>query len=90
MVARKVISCPKCGRQYLPGEIFLPNNFLGQPEKIARDEKGNIINFEGIPMDLTADRYYCSCGQAFDVEATVTFKVTPIKDEFEDDFVTKI
>ena len=23
------IECPKCGREYLPGEICLPKHFLG-------------------------------------------------------------
>lgn len=33
----QVIKCPSCGWQYLPGELYVSNAFLGQPKKISRD-----------------------------------------------------
>lgn len=27
----ELIICPKCGREYLPAEIYYPNEFLGKP-----------------------------------------------------------
>jgi hypothetical protein len=32
-----VIECPKCGKEFLPGEIYLPKHFLGQPDSILRN-----------------------------------------------------
>lgn len=37
------IKCPFCDTEYLPGEIYLPKHFLGQPIDIERDIAGNIL-----------------------------------------------
>ena len=41
------IVCPKCGREYLPAEIYLPNSFLGRPHDIYRLTNGKVESFEG-------------------------------------------
>ena len=67
------IICPKCGAQYLPGEIYLPNAFLGQPRNVARDCTGKIVDYSGNSMDLK-ETYICDkCGCKFGVKAVVQF-----------------
>lgn len=81
------IKCPKCGMQYLASEIFSPKHFLGYASDIIKNGRGEVISFEGADMDLKADTYYCEhCGQAFNVEATIKFKVSKAKNEDSDGF----
>lgn len=69
-----VICCPKCGREYLPAEIFLPKEFLGNPDGIMRDYSGKIIDFLNYSMNLK-EKYVCdSCDTPFKVTANVSFK----------------
>ena len=79
-----VIKCPHCGRKYLPGEIYLPDAFLGTPKDVFRDEKGDILGFDGNDMDLT-ETYVCdNCLKKFTVEASITFKTEAVKDIFSE------
>ena len=67
------IVCPKCGTQYLPGEIYLPKAFLGQPKKVTKDFAGRILDFQGSTMD-TRETYICDkCDCKFSVRAQVQF-----------------
>lgn len=69
----KIISCPHCGYQYLPGEIFNPKYFLGQPRNIVRNIQGEILGFEGIQMSDT-ETFVCDhCGKDFNVSAKISF-----------------
>ena len=38
-----VITCPHCGYQYAPAEIFMPGDLIGNPEQVIRDALGKII-----------------------------------------------
>lgn len=68
------IECPKCGRQYLPSEIYLPNSFLGKPSEIAKTSAGKIDVFDGLSMNLK-EEYICDgCGCNFEVVANVNFR----------------
>lgn len=70
------ICCPKCNYQYLPGEIFDPKYFLGQPKEIIRNNLGEILGYEGIHMD-NSESFVCeSCGCEFEVSARITLCVT--------------
>lgn len=72
------IVCPKCGREYLPAEIYYPNSFFGRPQDIDRTNDGKIENFTGKSMDLE-ESYQCdNCGCRFQVSAKVSFKATEI------------
>lgn len=84
------IVCPKCGREYLPAEIFFPDNLLGRPTDIIRDDAGKIIFFSGTTMDLT-EEFTCDCGCCFKVEGNISFniKTDPNKD-FDEDYIVKI
>lgn len=76
----QLIKCPYCGAEYLPGEIFLPNHFLGQPKGIEKDYTGKFLYAEGIDQDLT-EFYTCDkCLSNFKVSAKINYIVTP---EFE-------
>ena len=71
----KIIKCPYCNYEYLPGEIFSPKHFLGQPERVIRTRKGEIVGYEGIEMD-TEEYFEClSCGNRLNIVAKVNFYV---------------
>ena len=67
-----VIKCPHCGSEYLPGEIYMP-------DEVIRDSLGKII-YEDYTTDDRApemvSHFTCEeCNKPFVVEATVTYKV---------------
>jgi protein-arginine kinase activator protein McsA len=69
----KFICCPNCNCQYLPGEIFDPKHFVGQPINIIRNNIGEILGYEGIKMD-TVETFVCEqCNTEFEVVAKVNF-----------------
>lgn len=71
----QTIKCPYCGAEYLPGEIFLPKHFLGQPKDIEKDFRGIILEYSGIEQDLT-ESYTCDyCKNIFSVKADIRYKV---------------
>lgn len=60
-----VIKCPKCGYEYTAAEIFFPQDLLGKPNNIIRDDKGHIMLVEGEQPCLT-EEYECEhCGTTF-------------------------
>lgn len=76
------ITCPSCGRQYLPAEIYIPNEFFGKPNNISRYVDGSIDTFFGKSLDLN-EWYVCdSCNQKFNVSAKIRFE-TSLEDTFE-------
>ena len=86
-----VITCPKCGREYLPSEIFIPKSFFGDPDLIQRDTEGKIIVVSGDLMDLH-ESYICDCcGTAFLVNTEVSFNVeVDVKNDFSNDYVSTL
>ena len=69
------IICPHCGFQYLPGEIYDPRHFLGQPKEIVRNNIGEILGYEGIVSDVE-ETYICeNCNNELRIKAKVTFVV---------------
>lgn len=69
-----IITCPVCGREYLPAEIFLPSVFFGKPVDIDRDSTGRIEAYDGTTMNTEEDYVCDNCGATFTVEAAVKFK----------------
>jgi hypothetical protein len=71
----KFINCPHCNYQYLPGEIFDPKHFLGQPKNVIRNSLGEILGYEGIKMDLE-ETFVCEhCNKEFEVYAKLSFSI---------------
>lgn len=87
----QVITCPNCGREYLPAEIFIPSQFIGQPKNIERDFSGAIVDFAGDSMNLS-ETYTCDgCNTLFRVFSRVSFVSSQDKlGNFDDDYVTTI
>lgn len=87
---RPVIKCPKCGAEYMAGEIYLPNYFVGQPENIIKGQEHNILAFEGTDMDLE-EQYQCDyCNCKFKVSASITFRTSEVKEVVdEDEYVSR-
>lgn len=84
-----VIKCPKCGREYLPTEIYLPEVFFGKPKSIVKNLDGK-ISLADDNMNLY-EEYVCDeCDTKFSIEASVSFKTNIIKDDFEDDYVSEL
>lgn len=75
-MGKKIISitCPYCGREYLPAEIYIPKSFMGRPVDIEKTQEGKIDNFSGPLMDTT-EEYICDgCGETFQVKASISFR----------------
>lgn len=86
------ITCPRCGREYHPAEIFIPRSFFGRPEDIDRTPSGKIDIYDGPAMDLT-EEYICdACGCEFEITASLSFKEKEKnrKLPFEDIFSTPL
>lgn len=77
---RKLIKCPHCGWEYLPGEIFYPVNTIGQPINIIRDTLGHIIYEEYKPRQEpeSNESFTCeNCNRTFVVDIELSFKAKP-------------
>lgn len=85
----RIIKCPTCGCEYLPAEIFLPNDFLGKPANIVKDSYGKIIGYNGSSMNDT-ESYKCDhCNTTFEVVSTTNFVARLIGDT-SSQYVTKL
>lgn len=86
-----LIKCPHCGAEYLPGEVYMPNAIIGQPDEVVRDALGKIIYEDYDTPERepdTVEHFTCEyCDKPFIIEATVTYKT---KEEApENDFKTE-
>lgn len=73
------IKCPCCDWEYLPGEIYLPKHFLGQPLEITHTTDGKIDLYEGIEQKLNETFICNNCNKPFKIKATITY--ITIKDD---------
>lgn len=81
----EVITCPHCGREYLPAEIFISDGFFGKPTFIDRDIYGKILDYCGTNIDNT-ETYICDgCNKSFKITARLSFS-TAEKDDFDTDY----
>ena len=82
-----MIKCPYCGMEYLPEEIFLPDDFSTDVRNITKDEK-RVEYYLGSSLLNTKvnETYFCDhCEKEFGVSATLSFESIKL-DESEDDF----
>lgn len=87
---RHIVKCPHCGWEYLLGEVYYPENTIGQPSNIIRDPLGKILyeEYEDGNKPLAEDKFVCeNCDRPFIVELTTTVKVRA--EEPELDFTEK-
>lgn len=81
------IKCPKCGYEYVAAEIFYPQELLGKPNNIIRDDSGNVILIEGECPHFT-ESYECdNCGTTFNTTLYIKAESKYNKEIEEDDFV---
>ena len=85
------IKCPKCNWEYLPEEIFIAKNFLGHHKNVVKDERGQILSFEGVDQDLT-ESFVCEhCGKTFNVKASVSFEASvDLTRDFDEEYSTPL
>lgn len=84
------IKCAVCGEEYLMSEIFIPEPFFGKQTEIIKDSSGHINYYLGTEPDMDEDYVCDNCGSHLKVHANITFDVTAVSDEFEEEYVTKI
>lgn len=87
----QTITCPKCGYEYLPAEIFIGNCFIGKPSSISRSFDGKIQYFDGRTMD-TDETFVCEhCSAPLKIHADVVYKVTvDSKRDFSEDYTSQL
>lgn len=85
-----VITCPTCGEEYLPGEIFIPEVFFGRQTEIVKSPAGKIEFYLGSDPNFD-EEYICdNCGSKLKIHANLTFNVEAVPDAFEEEYVTEI
>ena len=69
------ITCPHCGAEYAPQEIFVMSNFNNS--RIIKDEEGKILD----DLDYDKEEYYkCDyCNKTFYVNMDISFDVYSTK-----------
>ena len=69
----KIITCPNCGAEYLPAEIYYPDDFFGRPTSIEKDFRGKIQFYKGKNLTPT-EVYTCDyCKRKIYVTADIIF-----------------
>lgn len=70
---KRLIYCPNCNAEYLPSELFLPDDFLGKGTEIEKDVNGKIVYYENGDMNVS-ENYICDkCNKPFKIIAKVSF-----------------
>ena len=85
-----LIKCPHCGAEYLPEEIFCPENFKTSVSNIIKDD-GKLLHHSGksLAEEDIIENYICDkCSHSFKVKASLSFSSE--KDEFEEDVIINI
>ena len=86
-----IIICPYCGAEYLPEEIFIPEDLFNQPRNILKDEHGKLEHF--VRDDLSfEEEYTCDyCNHTFKVHCFLTFTTEKcLEHDFDFDHETEI
>ena len=84
---QKTITCPNCGAEYLPVEIFLRDSLLGYPTKIEKDENLKILTTQGKQPDLE-ETYICDkCDKTLKIKAKLDFETSIL--ETQEEYMTK-
>lgn len=85
------ITCPYCGAEYHPSEIFIPSVLIGKPVYIRRNIENKI---ESLVKDSSCntESYVCDyCNNEFSVIATMKFDSKKLqKIDMEEDHFSKM
>lgn len=83
-----IVKCPKCGYEYTAAEIFYPQDLLGNPNNIIRDDEGKIILVEG-KQPVLEETFECDkCGTTFRARLGIQAETKYNKElDDEDEFV---
>lgn len=89
---KTTITCPRCGAEYLPQEIYIPNIFFGKASYIEKDDVTHqITQIYGTDLD-TEESYVCDfCNTPFSISAKISFTTKEdIKRNFNEDYETRL
>ena len=88
---KESIICPYCGREYVPSEIFYPEDLLPNVGDVVRKENG-LVEFCTGSQELESEEYCCDgCGKTFKVTPALSFLVEKVEvEDFDEDFSTQI
>ena len=79
--SKKVVKCPHCGWEYLPGEVLYPESVVGVPTNtIVRDPLGHILYEEYREGDepSTQEKFICwHCNRPFLIDIDVNYSTKP-------------
>lgn len=81
-----IIRCPHCGYEYIPCEIFMPGDHIGNTSTVVRDALGKILYTEydeGYEPNQAATFCCEGCGHEFIVETTTTYKAKVQEEELD-------
>ena len=90
MIKDTKITCPNCGYEYLPNEIFYPESVFGDAKTIIRTPEGKIDIYTGKSFDLTEDFVCENCDCHFLVEGKVAFVTKAIDEHFDEEYVSEL
>ena len=87
----EIIECPKCGYEYLPAEIYIPNAYFGKPSMIMRDNNGKITDYQGSSIDVF-ETYICDkCATEFKITSRIGFITEGIlPDSFDEEYTINL
>lgn len=83
---KNFIKCPYCGYEYVPSEIYYPNDFLGKPRNVYRDIDGKIEKVD--KKSNLQETYTCDgCNKMFKVSASICFTTSKLEElNFDEDY----
>ena len=88
METEKIITCPKCGAEYFPAELYYRDDLLGHPKNIEKTQLGEILFSNGTHPEYTAT-YNCDyCGADIKVVADIKY-TTSTTERSLDEYITK-
>ena len=87
----EIITCPNCGREYLPSEIFVPQALTGRVQTVDRDYSGRVLEYMGMVPDMT-ENYICdNCNKPFKIIAKISYRTEDNpKYDFTQDYKTSL
>lgn len=81
----KNITCPNCGTEYYPQEIFIISPYITN-KVLDKDDEGKLL--DDIPFNME-EKYKCdTCDKTFNIKMNIEFECSI--DDFEEEYTTII